>query len=153
MATGLGRVREFVDKNHLDVKLVEFDESTKSSALAAEALGCSVAEIAKTVVFVGFATVVVVTSGDRRVDIKKLSRLLGGELRMASANEVRDHTGYVAGGVPPFPHFPTVRVFPETSLRRFKKVWAAGGEQNAVFQISVDELVRMIGSEEIDVAS
>ncbi len=75
-------------------------------------------------------------------------------MRMATAEEVLERTGYAVGGVPPFPHPPGVRVFLDVSTRRFGSVWAAGGEQNAVFQISVEELARTIGSEEmVDVAA
>ena len=153
LSYGLQRVREFIKTSNLDVRVVVLEESTKSSVLAAAALGCLVAEIAKSVVFVGRSTVVVVISGDKRVDTSKLNRALAEELRVAAPDEVVEKTGYVVGGVPPFAHNQGVHVFLDVSTRRFAKVWAAGGEQNAVFQISVDDLARTIGTGEIDVAS
>jgi len=139
------RVAEFLAKSGAPFALREFDESTKNSALAAQALGCTVAEIAKSVVFVGKATAVVVISGDRRVDQAKLSRLAGGEMRPATPGEVRERTGFPIGGVPPFPHLQEVAVFPETSLGRFREVWAAAGAPNAVFRIGTSDLVRLVG--------
>jgi prolyl-tRNA editing enzyme YbaK/EbsC (Cys-tRNA(Pro) deacylase) len=152
LTKGIERVREFFASKGLSVRVVELEESTKSSQLAAEALGCSVPEIAKSVVFTGPVTAVVVTSGDRRVDVEKLSCVVGEGMRIASAREVRDLTGYVAGGVPPFPHHPGILVFPDLSLRRFERVWAAAGEQNAVLQISVEDLVRTLGAPEMDLS-
>ncbi len=71
----------------MEAKIREFDESTKSSALAAEALGCTVGEIAKSVVFVGARTAVVIISGDKRVSLTKLGAALGDEVRIATAEE------------------------------------------------------------------
>jgi prolyl-tRNA editing enzyme YbaK/EbsC (Cys-tRNA(Pro) deacylase) len=153
LSAGLQRVRGFFKSSNLDVKVVELRESTKSSALAAAALRCSAAEIAKSVVFIGRSTVVVVISGDKRVDVKKLSRVMTEELRVATPDEVIENTGYVVGGVPPFPHNPGVLVLLDVSTKRFGRVWAAGGDQNAIFQISVVDLARTIGTREIDVAS
>jgi len=82
----------------------EFDESTRNSAPAAKALGCTVAEIAKSVVFAGDRTAVVIISGDRRVDITKLVEVMGVELHIARPDEVKERTGFPIGGVPPFPH-------------------------------------------------
>jgi prolyl-tRNA editing enzyme YbaK/EbsC (Cys-tRNA(Pro) deacylase) len=128
---GVERVRGFVAERGLDVKIVELDGSTRSSALAAQALGCTVAEIAKSVVFSGEVTVVVVLSGDRRVDVGKLRGV---------------------GGVPPFPHNDGIAVVADASLGRFEKVWAASGAQNAVMQIATGELLRTIGGGLVDVA-
>ena len=146
------RVSEFLSKSGAKYELREFDGSTKNSALAAEALGCSVAEIAKSVVFVGEKTAVVIISGDKRVDGAKLARLMGFELRIAKADEVRDRTGFPIGGVPPFPHDEGVEVLADASLERFGHVWAAAGTPNSVFGIGTAELLRLLGSEPVDVA-
>ncbi len=139
------KVAEFLSKVGEKVEVREFDESTKNSALAAKALGCSVGEIAKSVVFVGPDTIVVVISGDRRVDTRRLATAVGGEVRVATPDEVRVRTGYPIGGVPPFPHGEGVRVLADSSLRRFGRVWVAAGAPNAVFGISVDDLLGLVG--------
>lgn len=133
-------------------ELREFDESTKNSALAAQALGCSVAEIAKSVVFVGERTAVVIISGDKRVDGAKLLKVIGAELRIAKPNEVREMTGFPIGGVPPFPHGDGVAVLADASLARFSHVWAAAGTPNSVFRIGTPDLLRLLNTAPVDVA-
>ena len=146
------RVVAYLSSSGVPFEVREFGESTKSSELAAQALRCSVAEIAKSVVFVNKITAVVIISGDRRVDAAKLSKLLGEEVRTAKPDEVRDRTGFPIGGVPPFPHAKEVAVIPDASLSRFRDVWAAGGTPNTVFKIASAELVRLIGRGPFDLS-
>jgi prolyl-tRNA editing enzyme YbaK/EbsC (Cys-tRNA(Pro) deacylase) len=137
----------------LEIDVREFDSSTKNSTLAAQALGCSVGEIAKSVVFRGKRVYVVVISGDRRVDVTKLGAVVGEHVRVATPVEVREGTGYPIGGVPPFPHRDGVTVLPDLSLARFSGVWAAAGAPNAVFRISPGDLFRIVGSHISDVSA
>ncbi len=146
------RVAEFLGESGLRTEVREFDASTKNSALAADAIGCKVEEIAKSVVLVGDGAFVVVLSGDRRVDIGKVGNMVGGQVRVATPNEVRVSTGYPVGGVPPFPHKTEVRVMVDASLMRFASVWAAAGAPNAVFRISPWELVRLVGRAPADLS-
>jgi prolyl-tRNA editing enzyme YbaK/EbsC (Cys-tRNA(Pro) deacylase) len=147
-----GRVAEYLSKSGVIFEMRDFGESTKNSALAASALGCTVAEIAKSVVFVGERTAVVIISGDRRIDPEKLAGVIGGTLRIAKPEEVRERTGYPIGGVPPFPHAQGVDVIPDRSLMRFSHVWAAAGTPNSVFRIGTSELVRIVGTRPQDLA-
>ena len=146
------RVSDYLSKSRAKYELREFDGSTKNSVLAAQALGCSVAEIAKSVVFVGEKTVVVIISGDKRVDGAKLANIMGADLRIAKADEVRDSTGFPIGGVPPFPHGESITVLADTSLTRFGRVWAAAGTPNSVFRMGTPDLLRLLGSKPVDVA-
>jgi prolyl-tRNA editing enzyme YbaK/EbsC (Cys-tRNA(Pro) deacylase) len=143
------RVAEYLTRSGVRYEVREFDESTKNSPLAAQALGCTVAEIAKSVVFVGGQTAVVVASGDKRVSVPKLSKVIGGA-RMARPDEVREKTGYPIGGVPPFPHREGVVVLPDVSLTRFRSVWAAAGAPNAVFRIDPTDIMRLLGAGPFD---
>ena len=152
MAGSVDRVRQHLLSLNLNVELREFSVSTKNSAMAAAALGCSVAEIAKSVVFRSRGAVVVVISGDKRVDTKRLSELAGSEVSFAAPEEVRAMTGYPIGGLPPFAHADGVRVCCDRSLSRFEWVWAAGGAPNVVFRISPAELVEKAGGATVDVA-
>jgi prolyl-tRNA editing enzyme YbaK/EbsC (Cys-tRNA(Pro) deacylase) len=140
------RVVDFLSKSGITYELREFDESTKNSALAAKALGCTVAEIAKSVVFVAGATAVVIISGDKKVNAARLAGAVGEPMRVATPEEVRERTGFPIGGVPPFPHGEGVRVLPDSSLTRFRRVWAAAGTPNAVFRIASSDLMKLIGS-------
>ena len=152
MAHGSERVRRFLEERHIDAEVVVLDESTRTSRMAADALGCDVAQIAKSIVFVDGSISVVIISGERRVDVEKLSRLLGHEVSMADADAVRRCTGYVIGGVPPFPHKDGVRAFLDGSLQRFEVVWTAAGAPNSVMRISVEALKMAVGSAFVDVA-
>jgi prolyl-tRNA editing enzyme YbaK/EbsC (Cys-tRNA(Pro) deacylase) len=143
------RVAEYLTRSGVRYEVREFDESTKNSPLAAQALGCTVAEIAKSVVFVGGQTAVVVASGDKRVSVPKLSKVISGA-RMARPDEVREKTGYPIGGVPPFPHREGVVVLPDVSLTRFRSVWAAAGAPNAVFRIDPTDIMRLLGAGPFD---
>ena len=138
-----GRVLDFIESSKIQAKVrVLAPESTRTSKAASEVLGCSVAEIAKTI---GFLTaehnpVLVILSGDKRVDVSKLEEELTsrrmGALRKMSAEEVKSRTGYSIGGVPPFPHRDGILLLADDSLFRFEKVWAAAGNANSVMQIS-----------------
>ena len=150
MARGSKRLRRFIADMDLDV--VSLDESTRTSQMAADALGCTVAQIAKSIVFTGDAPVVVVISGDKRVDLRKLSEYLGFEVRIADAAAVRRSTGYVIGGVPPFAHDEGVRVLLDGSLLRFDDVWTAAGTPHSVMRISLGDIRDVVGGDFVDVA-
>ena len=152
MARGSKRVGEFLTEAGLEAQVATLDDSTRTSQMAADALGCSVAQIAKSIVFIDGGAVVVVISGDKRVDPKKLSALLGEKVKIADADTVRNETGYVIGGVPPFPHDEVVRVFLDSSLGRFDEVWTSAGTPNSVMKISVSDLGDVVGGGFVEVA-
>ena len=145
-ARGSKRVSAYLEERDIEARVVTLDESTRTSQLAADALGCSVAEIAKSIVFkMGKQAVVVVISGDKRVDAKKVSAHLGAKVGNADADTVKSLTGYVIGGVPPFPHDPSVKVLLDGSLTRFERVWAAAGTPNSVMILAVEQLRSVVG--------
>jgi prolyl-tRNA editing enzyme YbaK/EbsC (Cys-tRNA(Pro) deacylase) len=152
MARGSRRVNQFLVESGIDAQIVTLDDSTRTSQMAAEALGCSVAQIAKSIVFTSTRPIVVVVSGDMRVDPRKLSNLLEEEVEIADADTVKRGTGYVIGGVPPFPHDEGVRVVLDASLTRFKEVWTAAGTPNSVMKIGVDALRSQLGGEFVNVS-
>lgn len=118
------------------------DTPARTCAEAAEALGVAVGQIAKSVVFRRVAderAVLVIASGDRRVDEAKVSALAG-ELARADAAFVKAQTGFVIGGVAPVGHRSAPVVFMDQDLRRFAEVWAAAGHPNGVFMASPDQL-------------
>lgn len=147
------KVSGFLARSSVGYEMKDFDESTKSSALAAQVLRCTVPEIAKSVVFVaGEGTAVVIISGDKRVSLERVAQFLGEGARVASPDEVRGRTGFPVGGVPPFPHLEGVIVLPDHSLTRFSHVWAAAGTPNSVFKIRTNDLVRLVGRGPYDLA-
>ena len=135
--------------------VVEFDASTKTSAEAAAAIGCEVAQIAKSIIFKtaqGGKPVLVVASGTNRVDDKKVSALLGEKVKSADAEFVKAQTGFEIGGVSPVGHTTPPLIVLDQDLRKFDAIWAAGGAGNAVFKLTWDELVELTGGREADVA-
>ena len=147
MSRGSERVKQFLLEKKIEAEVRELDESTRTSQMAADALGCDVMQIAKSIVFINASTAVVVTSGDKRVDDRKLTKLLGHKVYMADADSVRKRTGYVIGGVPPFPHREEVKVFLDRALSRCDYVWTAAGTPNSVFKIRVDAMKKILGSD------
>ncbi len=127
-----------------------FPEGTKTAEDAARAIGCPVSAIVKSLVFIiahregPEEPVVALVPGDLRLDTDALAALADAtESRRASLEEVRQATGYAAGGTPPFGHANPLRVFADERLRRNETVWAAAGTPTTVFPISVDELDRL----------
>jgi Cys-tRNA(Pro) deacylase len=135
-------------------QVVEFEASTRTSEDAAAAIGCSVAEIAKSLVFKTAAgrPVLVIASGTNRVDEKKVRALLGAKIERADADFVREATGYVIGGVPPLAHATEPVVLIDRDLEAFEAIWAAAGTPNAVFRLTPADLVRLTGGQVADVA-
>ncbi|MBS7652625.1 MAG: YbaK/EbsC family protein [Candidatus Bathyarchaeia archaeon] len=152
MKRGAEDVRRFLRERKVEAEIRELSESTRTSRMAAEALGCDIAQIAKSIVFIDGDATVVVVSGDKRVDEGKLSNLIGRKVYLADAEDVRRYTGYVIGGVPPFPHGEGVRVLLDSSLKRFEHVWTAAGTPNSVFKIRVEDLKAILNTDFVDVS-
>lgn len=132
----------------------EFAESTRTAQEAAAAIGTTVAQIVKSLLFLsGDRPVLALVSGSNRLDPAKLGVLTGGEIRKADAASVRAATGYVIGGVPPagFPH--AIDTFIDRDLLRYDVVWAAAGTPHHVFPISPQELIRLTGGPTVDLSA
>lgn len=126
----------------------------RTAADAASALGVELGQIAKSIVFRRIsddAAVLVVTSGDRRVDEKKVSALVG-TLGRADADFVKTATGFSIGGVSPVAHTTPPVILIDRGLFRYDRIWAAAGHPHAVFPLSPDELVQLTGAPVEDVA-
>lgn len=151
--TALRTARLLADAG-IDAQVVEFDRPTRTSAEAAEAIGCAVAEIAKSIVFrgcdSGFA-VIVVASGDNRVSEAKVAAQVGEALARADADFVRAATGYAIGGVAPLGHAGPVKLLLDEDLQRFERLWAAAGTPFSVFPLSPQQLHALTGAQWADV--
>jgi prolyl-tRNA editing enzyme YbaK/EbsC (Cys-tRNA(Pro) deacylase) len=135
-------------------QVLEFEESTHSSAEAAMAIGCDVAQIAKSMLFKAAdgQPVLVVASGANRVDEKKVTTLLGQKVRRADPNFVLASTGTAVGGVSPVGHTIRPVTFLDQDLRRFDTIWAAAGSPNAVFALTPHELTQLTDADFTDIA-
>lgn len=125
----------------------EFPEGTKTARDAAEAIGCDVAQIVKSLVFVADGEpVLAFVPGDRRLDPEKLAAATGASAaRRASLDEVRAATSYAAGGTPPFGHTRVLATYADVGLRRHQELWAAAGTPTTVFPIGLEDLERAAG--------
>ncbi|HVL64377.1 MAG TPA: YbaK/EbsC family protein [Actinomycetota bacterium] len=146
------RVRDALRALGHDADVVEFAESTRTSAEAARAIGTSVAQIVKSMVFTdGSGGVVVLTSGANRVSETKVAEIVGRSVTRADAHRVRELTGYPIGGVPPVGHSTQSEILIDEDLMGFEEVWAAAGTPNAVFRTTPRDLVRITGAAVADV--
>lgn len=129
-------------------EVLEFDTSTRTAADAAAAIGCTVGQIAKSLIFRALDSnrpVLAIASGSVRVDEARLAELLGEGIGRADAAFVREQTGFAIGGVPPVGHRRESVIFIDELLLTFETIWAAAGTPNAVFQLTPDDLVRLTG--------
>lgn len=123
-----------------------FPDGTRTAQDAANAVGCTVAQIAKSIVLrAGDTVVLVITSGANRVDTAKVAGLLGQPVKPADGRWVRDITGFAIGGVAPVGHQSPPRIFIDRDLMVLDPIWAAAGSPRHVFRTSADALVRMTG--------
>jgi prolyl-tRNA editing enzyme YbaK/EbsC (Cys-tRNA(Pro) deacylase) len=129
-------------------QVVELPDSTRTAAEAAAAIGCAVAQIAKSLVFKGATSsqpVLVIASGAHRVDTRKIAELVGEPIEKPDAEYVREKTGFVIGGVPPVGHPQPLATFIDQDLRQYATIWAAAGTPRAVFELTPDDLAQMTG--------
>jgi prolyl-tRNA editing enzyme YbaK/EbsC (Cys-tRNA(Pro) deacylase) len=135
--------------------VVELAASTRTSAEAAAAVGATVARIAKSLIFrtrPGDRPILVIASGENRVDEKKLAALVGERIERPDADFVRNRTGFAIGGVPPIGHPGRLTTYIDRDLLALGELWAAAGTPNAVFRLTADELVAMTAGQVVDIA-
>jgi prolyl-tRNA editing enzyme YbaK/EbsC (Cys-tRNA(Pro) deacylase) len=138
------RVRAALAEHGASGEIRWLDDAVTTAALAAQALGVDIGQIANSLVFLlDGEPVLVMTSGAHRVDTDFLGARLDGVLERASKDDVRDATGQAIGGVAPVGHPRPVRTFVDTALAAYDVVWAAAGHAKTVFPTSYDELVRI----------
>lgn len=142
------RVQHALAAHGLGLTVVELPQSTRTATEAAAAVGCTVGQIAKSLIFRARDSsrpVLVIASGSNRVDEKAVAALLGEPLAKADADFVRAHTGFAIGGVPPIGHLEPPVTFIDEDLLAYAAIWAAAGTPNAVFQLTPSDLVTLTG--------
>ncbi|MEY2886325.1 MAG: hypothetical protein RJB40_1180 [Actinomycetota bacterium] len=141
------RVVAAAKERGLDISTKRFPEGTKTAADAAAAIGVTVGQIVKSLVFgVDGEIVMALVSGSNQLDEKKLAAAAGGaKCARVDADVVRDATGYPIGGVPPFGHANQLRVFVDPDLLQYDEVWAAAGTWNDNFGAAPADIVRVAG--------
>lgn len=149
-----GKLAQLLQQIGHDQPVVMLPATGKTSAEAAAGLGCSVAEIAKSIVFRRLhddVAVMVVASGINRVDEHKVAALVG-PLGKADARFVKEKTGYAIGGVSPIGHPSPTLILIDQDLLQYAKVWAAAGHPHAVFAMTPQQLLQMTQAPVADIA-
>ncbi len=150
------RVQNALKDLGLALQVVELPASTRTAAEAARAVGCQVAQIAKSLVFEtveSHCPLLVIASGANRVDVEKLARQVGEPVRKASAEFARHHTGFAIGGIPPVGHVKEIETFIDRDLLALDEIWAAAGTPRAVFRLTGADLLKATGGKVITVTT
>ena len=133
-------------------EVVELAASTRTSQEAAAAIGTTVAQIAKSLVFLaGNDPLLVIASGSNRVSLAKLAAHLGAPVTRPDADSVKRLTGFPIGGVAPVGHASHLRILIDRDLLQHREIWAAAGTPHAVFRTTPEELERMTGGAVVEI--
>ena len=150
------RVQDALKALGVTSQVVELPESTRSAAEAAQAIGCRVEQIVKSLVFRGQSTnrpILAIVSGGNRVDEEKLAVLVAEPVAKADAEYVRQRTGYAIGGVPPVGHVESLVCVVDEDLLQYEQIWAAAGTPRAVFRLTPADLQRITDGRVVSVAA
>jgi len=156
LADAARRVQKALLAAGVDCEVRQLPDSTRTAAEAANAIGCRVEEIAKSLVFRRTdtdAAVLIIASGTNRVDERLVASHLSASIAKADADFVRAATGFAIGGVPPLGHEQRIQTLIDPDLLRYEIIWAAAGTPHAVFPIDPRELVRVTGGRLVAVAA
>ena len=148
------KVQQALDILGIQCNVVELSDSTRTAREAAQAVGCEVGQIVKSIVMmtsVSHRAVMVVASGANRINEGRIGEILAEAIEKADADFVRTHTGYAIGGVPPVGLSGQVLTFIDEDLLKYNTVWAAAGTPHAVFEFDPQDLPRMTGGKVISI--
>ncbi len=152
--TSVQKVQDVLKSLGFSSEVVVFADSTRTAAEAAQAVGCEVGQIVKSLVFRGKLShrpVLVEASGVNRVNERRISEEVGEPIEKADAGFVRQHTGFAVGGVPPVGHNEHIETFIDEDLLQYEQIWAAAGSPHAVFRLTPDELKLLTGGKVIKI--
>jgi len=150
LSSSARKVQEILQTCGFSFRVVELPASTRTAREAAEAIGCQVGQIAKSLVFKGKHSskpLLVIASGANRVNEAKLGQLAGESIEKADADFVRQRTGFSIGGVPPVGHAEPLQTWIDEDLLAYEAIWAAAGTPHAVFELKPADLPEMTGGE------
>ncbi|HEY2324576.1 MAG TPA: YbaK/EbsC family protein [Thermoanaerobaculia bacterium] len=143
-----------LDAAGIEARIVELSASARTAAEAAAAVGCSVAQIAKSLVFRGAESgdaILVIASGTNRVNEKKIAEHAGEAIAKADADFVRERTGYAIGGIPPAGHASPLRTFIDRDLLQYERIWAAAGTPHAVMELTPAQLTNLVPAPVVEI--
>jgi len=146
LSSSARKVQEALNALGMTLEVVELPGSTRTAVEAAQAVGCQVGQIVKSLVFKAKRSerpILVIASGQNRVDERRIETLIGEPLGKADADFVRQRTGFVIGGVPPVGHLERLTTFIDQDLSLYQEIWAAAGTPHAVFRLTPDDLLKI----------
>lgn len=149
MSKSLKRVTKALQDAGLDVTPMEMGDETRTAQQAADAAGCHLDQICKSIIFQGHDSgdcILFLTAGGNQVDAAKAAQVAGEPLDRADANAVRAQTGFAIGGVSPVGHLNPIRAFWDSRLSEFDEVWAAAGTPRHIFPIAPEVLQELSGA-------
>lgn len=155
LSPGAQKVQNLLKESGFSARVVELPDSTRTAVEAANAIGCTVAQIVKSLIFRGKQSdtaILVVASGTNRVDEKRLRELAGETIEKANADFVRQRTGFAIGGVAPLGHSEALKTFIDEDLLQYDEIWAAAGTPHAVFQLTPKDLQTMTGGQVVSIS-
>ena len=149
------KVQDALKAAGIEAKVVELPDSTRTAVEAAQAIGTTVAQIVKSLVFRGQTSgkaILIEASGINRVNEKAVAAVLGEPIGKADADFVREQTGYAIGGIPPLGHDHEMgAVLIDEDLLQYEELWAAAGTPHAVFRLTPDELIKIAGGKVVSI--
>ena len=152
LSTNCQKVQNYLNRFNLKLEVQELAKSTRTAQQAADAVGCTVGQIVKSLIFrTGNQPLLFLVSGKNQLDVNKVNAALNFQLHKADAHFVRKKSGYTIGGVPPVAHAFPMEVFIDRDLMEYDEIWAAAGTPNAVFRLKSNDLPRITGGRVIDV--
>lgn len=152
MVSSVDRVTKALQASGVPAHIKEFPAGTRTAADAAAAIGCTVAQIAKSLIFkVGDQPLLVIASGTNRVSVSKIEALLGQKIARADAEWVREKTGFAIGGVSPVGHETAPLVLLDADLQKLDPLWAAAGSPSHVFETTAETLIHLTSARVADI--
>ena len=148
LSPSVQKVQDAIKGLEFSIEVVELEATTRTSADAAQAVGCNVGQIAKSLIFQGTIShrpILVIASGSNRVNEKRIAEMISESIGKADADFVRQHTGFAIGGVPPVGHLEKLEIFIDEDLLKHEEIWAAAGSPHAVFRLTPSDLIKMTG--------
>lgn len=149
------KVQNYLTDHGFSCLVKELPDSTRTAAEAAQAIGCEIAQIAKSLIFIDQTSgnpILIIASGINQVDTKKIEHKTGIRLIKADGKFVKERVGFAIGGIPPVGHNEKIRTFLDPDLMKYESIWAAAGTPFAVFQLRSNEIQKMTNGEFIDLA-
>jgi prolyl-tRNA editing enzyme YbaK/EbsC (Cys-tRNA(Pro) deacylase) len=140
------KVQQILTAFGLKLEVIELPDSTRTAQEAAQAIGCQIGQIAKSIIFQALTNhqpIMVIASGSNRVSEKVIEGLIGEAVGKANADFVHQRTGFAIGGVPPVGHTEHLDTFIDQDLWQYQEIWAAAGTPHAVFRLTPDDLIRI----------